>query len=210
MILNLDIRGNVTDAVDRKIASVSPARLVLLVRDPLRGFWRDHLKALPSNKKGWPSTGYWEKAADATEAFATSNGANEATLHLRNSHTGLVLRYRGGTIRPVKAGALTIPISPVSYGHRASEFTGLFKITTKNGAYLVQQGNTITSSGEFKQTREKGRGRAKNENRRLKAGLNFLFKLSSGVVQDPNPNVVPTRDQFAEVTMGAIERAMPS
>lgn len=204
MIIRYDIRENVTEAIERKMAALGPERVAQEISEPLRLFWSRHLLGQGTNKKGWPSTGFFEQAADQTTATATGSG-----VLLTCNKTGLHHLWTGGRISPVKAGALTIPISPVSYGHHASEFSGLFLFRAKSGkAFLVQRGETLTSTGQFKQTKEIGRGRKKNEARRLKAGLNFLFVLVSGVNITPHPKIVPSNEEFAEVAMAAIERSL--
>mgnify|MGYP001119816132 CR=1 FL=1 len=43
------------------------------------------------------------------------------------------VQHRGGTIRPRRRRALTVPISPRSYGRRARDFRGLFKVPARSG-----------------------------------------------------------------------------
>ena len=43
------------------------------------------------------------------------------------------IQHRGGTIRPRRRKALTIPIDARSYGKRARDFPGIFRIPTKSG-----------------------------------------------------------------------------
>jgi len=199
--ISFSIRDEATPAIAAKAAKCDLLRLAMLLRDPLRAFWRDHLKGLPSNKKGWPSTGFWEEAADSVDATASEEGVS-----LQGHKIGLRQRYYGGTIAPVNADALTIPISPISYGHTASEFPGLFLLRTKKGAYLVQSGVEIDAkTGRVNGIGRKGRG---NAGQRRVAALNFLFKLVASVTQAPNPDVVPRREEFLEVGMAVIERGV--
>ncbi len=189
-----------TPAIAALLERTQPERLVRIIGDPLRGFWRDHLKRLPRNARGWPSTGFWEEAADSVNAIPDGD-----TLILRADKQGLRQRFYGGVIEPRHARMLTIPISPVSYGHRASEFPGLFLLRTGKGAYLVQQGFEISAkTGNMVRKRKQGG----NASRRRAASLQFLFKLSSGVVQAPNPDVVPSHDEFTEVAFAAITRSL--
>jgi hypothetical protein len=97
----------------------------------------------------------------------------------------------------VNVRALTIPISPVAYGHRAADFPGLFMLKTRNGAFLVQRGERAGVRGQ----RVRSRGLGGNVSRRLRADLNFLFLLSFGVNQEGDDTVIPTADQYGEQCM---------
>lgn len=193
--LQVQLRGNVTAAIEQRLEKLQPDRLNQLLSEPLRVFWRNRLKGLGKNKRGWPSTGFWESAARSVQAVTVPGG-----LLLSVNKVGVRQRAYGGVIKPQRARALTIPISPVSYGHRASEFPGLFLLKTKKGAYLVQHGQQISSTGKT-EPRQKAGGHSR---RRLRSGLVFLFKLSQGVTQTGDDRVIPTADEITEVAMGTI------
>lgn len=201
MILAADVRVEdfATAAIDAKAAKCSTRRLAAIVGAPLAEFWRGRLVSLGTNQRGWPSTHFWERAARSVTHQATSLG-----VELVANHQGLRQRWLGGHIGPVKAKALAIPISPVSYGHSPSEFPELWLLRTPKGAYLVQNGLVMSEkTGRLKQN-----GRGGNSGRRIRAGLIFLFKLSSGVDQAGNPEVVPSGEEFAEVAMALIDKAV--
>lgn len=199
VVLNINIRDNATPSVEAAMRNMSPRAVAERISEPLRIYWRDRLKSLGKNKRGWPSTGFWEDAARKTTSIVQDNG-----LLLVCDKLGVRQRWRGGPIKPVKAGALAIPISPVSYGHRPSEFPGLFLMRTKNGAYLVQYQDAFAPNRKSQIANQKSLGG--NAKRRLRAGLNFLFKLSAGVNQLPDERVVPSNDELAEVAMSALAR----
>lgn len=203
VVLDISLRDNATPGIEAKVAKCSPERLGKIVGQPCATFFRVHLKSQPRNKRGWPSTGFWEEAADSVQFLPQPNG-----VLLRADKQGLRQRWKGGPIMPQKGDALTIPISPVSYGKRASDFPGLFLLRTKKGAYLVQRGESFSSGRTKKARGEFRRSLGGNVDRRQTADLNFLFKLSKGVVQAGNPDVIPTGDQFAEVAMAAVERSV--
>ena len=104
--------------------------------------------------------------------------------------------------------ALTIPISPVSYGKSAKDFTDLFLLKTVKGAYLVRYGTTTSNSFAHSESPAVEKYRKKRGTRRGKATLEFLFKLSSGVNQTGNPAVVPTNDEFAEVALAVLDKSI--
>lgn len=170
---------------------LSPAKLQATFGPKCQELTRDHLKALPDNKRGWPSTGFWEAAARATR-FETHGSFIKIVV----DKIGVRQRYYGGVITPVNKDALTIPISPLSYGKTAKNFPGSFLLKTKKGAYIVMN----TEAG--KNQRQKRRGV-----RNLRTTLVFLFKLVLSVKQAPNPNVLPTMAEYkATIFAAARER----
>lgn len=201
VLLKLDLRDNAPQSVQELLAQWEPHRVAQVISEPCRIFWRDRMASLGRNKRGWPSTHFWEQAARSVIAAVTADG-----LVLTCNKQGVRQRWKGGEIKPVGAGALTIPISPISYGHRASEFPGLFLMKTKKGAFLVQA-QAIETSGRKTQKAFKEESAALGGNKkgkRLRAGLNFLFILSHGVNQLPDDRVVPTEDEFMEVAYAAL------
>ena len=188
-----------TETVATLARKVDPEFVAQTIAEPMREMWVSRLKGLGTNKRGWPSTGFWEAAARDTIAIVQGT-----QITLRCQKVGVRQRALGGTITPKNAKALTIPISPVSYGRRASEFPGLFLLRTKRGSYLVQQGESVTSSGNTRQ----GTGLGGNRKRRQRAGLNFLFKLASSVTQEADPRVIPSNDELTEVAMAAITKEL--
>ena len=69
-----DLGGDMGAAVDYVYHQKGqPDRLVRICREPLRAFWRDHLKnypRLPGKFAAFPPTGFGEEAADSVEASA--------------------------------------------------------------------------------------------------------------------------------------------
>lgn len=174
-------------AVEREL---SPAKLQATYGPRCRELTRDHLAALPDNKRGWPSTGFWEQAARATRWEA-----HGSFIKIIVDKIGVRQRYYGGVIAPVNAAALTIPISPLSYGKTVKDFPGSFLLRTKKGAYIVQY-QMSGSHPKARSPRKKGRAP-------LKATLTFLFKLVGSVKQAPNPNVLPTQAEYRQAIFAA-------
>ena len=183
-----------TDAVAALARKTDPAFLAQTIAEPMREMWVSRLKNLGTNKRGWPSTGFWEAAARDTIAIVQGT-----QITLRCQKVGVRQRAMGGTVTPKNAKALTIPISPVSYGRRASEFPGLFLLRTARGSYLVQKGDTSAPAA---------RGLGGNRARRRAAGLNFLFKLAASVTQEADPRVIPSNEELMEVAMAAAQKEL--
>lgn len=191
--MSVALRINVTDrgATEQLLElarELTPAKLQSTFGPRCRELTRDHLKKLPRNKRGWPSTKFWEGAARATRWEPRENGMIAIVV----DKVGMRQRYYGGHIAPVNADALTIPISPLSYGKTVKDFPGSFLLRTKKGAYIVM----ATEAG--RNQRQKRRGV-----RNLRAALIFLFKLVGGVDQAPNPNVMPTPAEYRATVFAA-------
>ena len=77
------------------------------------------------NKLGGRRTHYYAGAGDSVHYTPVKQGVIVTATQI-----GLRLHYQGGTVRPARAKALTIPINPQAYGKRAREFDDLFIITT--------------------------------------------------------------------------------
>ena len=68
----------------------------------------------------------------------------------------------------------------------------------------MQSGEAISATGNL----VKGLfGRDRNEKRRRRANLNFLFKLMASVDQDADPSVIPSDDDLLATAVDAIEEA---
>lgn len=185
------INDQATPAVRGLAARLQPDRLAARVGPACAQLTRSYLRGLPANKKGWPTTNFWQRASRATTWTATNDG-----VMISINQIGVRQRYHGGPIKPVNAKFLTIPIAPQAYGKTASDFPGSFIIKTAKGAYLVQYGQTVSKTGKV------GKAQARN------ASLEFLFKLSAGVNQKGNPNIIPSDDAYYTVIHQAIKDAV--
>jgi hypothetical protein len=205
-------RDTLTPRVAELLDKLSPAQMAAAARRPLEILMRTHLEANGSNKKGWPTTGFWRQASDATRATAQPDG-----VLIEVKKQGVRQRLYGGPILPKTRRALTIPISPEAHGKRASDFPGSFILKTKKGAYIVQRGEKMGARGSLQPIygkKAQGLGRKWQSinpqtgevttRRRAVAALEFLFKLSKGVNQKPDPSVIPTSEQLRRETVRAI------
>lgn len=193
------VTDNASPALMAKIAKLQPARLAPIVGPRLNELTRDHLAKNGTNKRGWPSTGFWEDAARATNWKAVDAGG----ILISIAKIGVRQRYRGGPIVPKNVRALAIPINSESYGKTPKDFDNLILIKTPKGAYLAQ--------GSFE---EVGRTNAGKLSRRGKHNvikrqvLTFLFKLSMGVNQDADPEVIPSDADYTNTALKALNEAV--
>lgn len=136
---------------------------------------RDHLFAL-AGQRHRPELphNFYADAADAV-THETQDGA----AIVRIAKTGIAQRRYGGAIKPVNYTHLWIPVHPDSIGRTAREFEHLIKIV-----------NRQTNRGVAGRKAEDGT-------------LTVLFALVPEVVQNPDPSVLPTDDQFRETALAA-------
>ena len=183
-----DLQGRVTS---HRIASEVGPRCTRLVQ---RNF-----RSLGANKRGWASTHFYGRAAEATnwqEGFGF--------LNIVVNQIGVRQRLMGGDIRPVNAGALTIPAQEEAYGKRAREFSGLkfaFVEDPERGVMrpaLVAMRSTGSNVEPvtIKSGKNKGQTRWKETSQTF--GLQALFWLSKGVHQEADPSVLPSDDEFLQ------------
>jgi len=199
--IKVTIKDQATPAILELMRKLEPRELAVRIGPELTRTVQTHLLANGTNKHGWPSTHFWADAARATSWDQHPDGTV-----ISINKIGVRQRVFGGTIRPVNAKALTIPISPVSYGHLASEFPGLFLIRTAKGAYLVQRGEEISEkTGRINKPKGKQGG---NKERRIKANLNFMFKLVQSVTQEPNPNAIPSNAELSAAAITVIKEGL--
>jgi hypothetical protein len=188
--LDIAIRDQANPALERLVNAMAPQRAAKVCGPRLREVTRDHLKKNPRNRRGWPSTGFWEDAARATswEVIGDVASRSHAVL-IRVNKLGVRQRVRGGTIRPVRRKFLTIPIASQAYGKTVDDFPGSFLITTRKGAYIVRYAGGTTPKGNF---------------RKQSSTLEFLFKLVRSVTQPPNPSLVPSAFDYTVTARAAL------
>jgi hypothetical protein len=180
-----------TPAVEVLLQRCSPRRLASVLAPAMGRLWRERLVSLGTNKNGWPTTHFWRRAANSLSIQTSDDGVT-----LTVAQTGVRQRWLGGSISTVRAGALTIPISPLSYGKTAADFPNLTLIRTPKGVYLVQlPGSSSTARGVH---------RNKTNQSRVVGPPLFLFRLVQSVDQAGNPRVVPTNEEFAAAALTAI------
>ena len=194
------VSDTATPALREFMEQFTPARLAGRVGPKLQRLTMEHLAGLGSNAQGYPSTGFYEKFARNVRWLPDERGVAVAILPVVvNGRTvGLGLRVFGGTITPQTAKMLAIPISPVSYGHVPSDFPNLFLVKTVKGAFLCQRGEEVSEKSGHVIGR---RGLGGNAGRRLRADLNFLFKLVASVTQEGNRDVLPSDDEYLQTAL---------
>ena len=196
------IADTATPALREKIAQYTPAQFAARVGPALQQLTAQHLCALGPNRRGWPTTHFYEKFARGVQWHPEANGVSVAILPaiIRGRPVGLGLRVFGGAITPQTAKMLAIPISSASYGHVPGDFPDLFLLKTLKGAYLVRRSQAAPekSGGAIGRTRSSG-----NAGRRGAAELDFLFQLTASVTQTGDRNVLPSDRDILQTALNA-------
>jgi hypothetical protein len=146
-----------------------------------------HFRALPANKRGFPTSNFWGRAADATQYDATPDG-----VRVNINQTGVRQRFLGGPIAPVRGKYLTIPNIAETYGHSAREFGDLKMCTTE---YHGLPSPGLAPADVV----ESNRGRVNPDS--------VWFFLRRAVWQRPDPEVLPTNEEIAKAAIEAARNA---
>jgi hypothetical protein len=192
-----------TPALQEWMDALTPERFAARVGPAVQTLTMEHLASLGSNRRGWPSTRFYEKFARNVRWLLDERGVAVAILPAVVNGRTVGLRrivFGGAPITPQTVTMLAIPISPVSYGHVPSDFPNLFLLKTIRGAYLVQRGQEISE----KTGRTVGaRNRGGNAGRRIRAELVFLFKLAASVNPAGNRDVLPSDEEILNTALQA-------
>lgn len=205
--VSIIIDDRFTPELERKKKWLTPAEYAGRVGPALQSLVEQHLAKLGANKKGWPSTRFYEKFARNVRWAPLPNGVAVTILPaiVNGRQVGIRQRVFGGTISPVTAKALAIPISPVSYGHVPSDFPSLFMLKTPKGAYLCQIGEAVNQKTKTQKMGRLGKSYGGNATRRVQARLNFLFKLQFKVAQMGDRDVLPSEEQILDAALKGVD-----
>jgi hypothetical protein len=185
MNLSVAITENTTAVLNRLETRLTDSRVSDSVGRSVMELIQNHFRALPPNERGFPSTQFWQRAADATRYEVTADG-----VQISINQVGIRQRLLGGPIDPVRGKYLTIPAIAETYGHTASDFGNLkvFYVRSDFGYELAlapadtirQPGGLIDSSAVY-------------------------FWLVAHVNQFPDPSVLPTDEEIFDVAMEAAD-----
>ncbi len=145
------------------------------------------------NKFGAARSHFYSQAAKSVHHEI---GPDSVAVHI--SHIGAAQRYYGGTIRRLRAKALTIPACAEAYGKRAREFNHLmFTLLGGKGGKpaLVEADRTAIKIS-------KKTGKVKAE---FKPGGKVYYWLVPKAVQQKDPFMLPTTLQMTAALTNALE-----
>lgn len=176
-----DIRGRT--APQRIAAEVGPRCTRLVQRN---------FRSLGGNAKGWPTTHFYGRAAASTN-WQQEIGAVIVSV----AQIGVRQRLLGGDIKPVKAGALTLPATEEAYGKTAREFDNLefgFALNPATGKMQPCLKEAKATKIQIGNVKKDGTRTIKGISTSL--GTKVFYWLCGGVHQDPDPRVMPSDQQF--------------
>jgi hypothetical protein len=146
---------------------------------------QDNFRALPTNERGFPSTGYWQRAAEAT-----SYAVDHDDVVVRVDRIGIRQRFLGGVIQPARGKFLTIPAIAETYGCQAADFSNLKVV---RGVFETWWGKT-TSLALAPSDWDKSKADSQN----------VYFWLVAQVSQEGNPDVLPSEDDMLDAASEAV------
>src|SRR3974390_3332051 len=134
MAFVLSIKDGVTAKLGKIRTAFKPEAINKNIGVAMVRMFQEHLSKMPSNRAGWPSQGYWAKAAKSTHYQVVPDGVLVSV-----SQVGFRMHVLGlpDTIQPVNTNNLTIPAVSQAYGRRAGEFSNLKVAFTRRGGNLV-------------------------------------------------------------------------
>lgn len=179
---SLSLKGDaeLADALERRL--VPPEALADAAARGVSNLVVDHLRARnasASHREGFPSTGYWSKAAEAT---VTERQGCVARIIVRAP--GIRLHRYGGTVRPTSGKSLAIPARAEVAGVWPREFTQ----QSKSGLFLWWP---------------KGRKAGALAKREGSGHLTILWWLVGATHHKPDPTVLPDDSQLKDAAFVA-------
>lgn len=201
-----DIQINVTKdtasmAVTDLLRALASSALRRHVGAAVVTFTQAHLRSLLGNKQGWPSQGFYEKAARGTAYNVTPDGI-EVTIENEDAPGAMKHQYNRGVAGKTTITAtdklLTVPARAEFYGHRAGEFSNLRFVQFASGAKALVIGKGGSELVNF----STGRGSSKGIGAR--SAMMVAYWLVDSVTQDAKPEVLPTGDQYMQVIKVAL------
>ena len=157
---------------------------------------QNYIRSLPTNRRGWPSTGFYEKGAQGTHGEITGDGFQ---ILIDNEDAPGAMRFRhycyvngSGTIT-MKDKLLTIPARQEFYGKKATDFDNLRFVMFKSGAKALVIGKGGTGIVDFATGRSKTvRGAG------ARTAMMIAFWLVESVTQTADHDVIPNGQAYID------------
>lgn len=204
----INIKDGASPEVRRLVAASDPHILATRIAPPLARHWRDHLAALPKNKRGFPSTGFWEDAARRVRGIAVGN-----SLVLQSDKLGLRQRLKGGTIRALNVKNLAIPLTAEAYGTKPADWgdTLTLVILGDGRKFLCLYNATGTqayssSIGKFQSQFNKRKSEGKIQTRAAERSTSAVRQFASSIGGEDHPRVIMFRRSSGGRTKARAER----
>jgi hypothetical protein len=201
MKLSVDINDQASPALKAFLVSMKSSSVLAVMATAVKKEVQDHLLGRPANKKGYPTTNFYKRAARATNSRVDGQRAWVSIT----GPIGIVQRFFGGLIKALTTKFLTLPARAESYGKRARDFNFLEFAMAKNQWGALQPALVETRRTEFKVGRKKKDGTQTVTPTRSIIGGGVYFWLTRSVDQDPDPNVIPKNEDMTREAVQAGE-----
>jgi hypothetical protein len=180
-----------TPALQALLEAMEPKAIAANVGEAEVTLFQNHFQNAPANKMGWPSTGFWQDAARATNYQVAGGGAG---VRINVNEVGVRQRFEGGEILPVNASKLAIPARAEAKGKAPEEWNNLKVAFNRNGAFaLVEADASQITYG--KKDRKTGQRDFSTET----VGGGVYYWLVDSVNQLPDPSVLPADEDIKQV-----------
>ena len=220
MPLSVDIQfaDDNRDALDALKGVLSEREINEFVAQAEIDLFRINLLANGTNKRGWPSTAFWERAA---KSLSWSEELGGVSINI--AQVGVRQRYQGGGINPTSGHVhLSIPARAEAYGHVPGDFTNLrlafhhvggraqaFALVEADGAQAKpirhRVGDEMTSLKSNRSHKNDGASSRRLLPEKDTLGGGVYFWLVDSVYQDPDPDVIPDNREIAATAKDALE-----
>lgn len=194
--ISINVTDKATDALKEQLARCSPPAVGKAIREDMVSEVRGHLAGLDEsrpNQLGGRRTHFYERAADSVTHELT-----DSELRISITERGMRQRFLGGTIRPMNAKWITIPVRAEAHGKRAREFDNLrFIQISQDTALLIAAERTDVKLSRAKKL-------APVSQRATRAGGEAMYILKKSVTQNPDPGVLPSSDRLGAVAVQSV------
>ena len=180
MIIRTKITNQVSPALRQAAGDESMTRLHGRMGKRLEFVLRRHfgMKQAQGNKKGWSDVGFWDGTSGVGQkTVLTDVSATSAVVTIADPR--FAHKVTGGKITAKPGKNLAIPLTQeardaAAKGRIRDTMPGLFCIRTSRGPWLVRSRFENVAGKSIARTR-----------------LEFLFRLTPSVDQDPDPTAMP-------------------
>jgi hypothetical protein len=200
--IQIEARSTGESSLRKLAADLNQPELKRAAGRAVANFLRDHFAVLESARSGkqmpGAATHYWNRVIRASvQAPKDVPGGVAVSVN----GVGLMLHWKGGTVRPIRTQWLTIPARAEAYGKRAGEFDNLRFIKFRGDlAALVERESTDISFRRGK----KGTSVRSSGSR----GGGVMYWLKKSVTLPPDDSVIPSQTAISTIAHDAIERAI--
>jgi len=171
-------KDTATPAINRLLSRLEPAQAAAAMGPVLQRLVQRHFRTLPPNQQGWPSTHFWADAARSTTWRAHPEGVVVSV-----NKVGVRQRWKGGSIKPVRARNLVFPAAAEAYGKLPRDFDNLRAVCFGRFSALIRDSKHETAPLDER----------------------IMFWIVKGVNQDENPDVMPTRRRILITAKTALQ-----